>query len=62
MIESIIKLKPYDNSDWLEDLKSRLKQFSTCDSVVLQWHSKYTIEIINVISQIRSIKSAPLIR
>jgi hypothetical protein len=62
MVENVIKLKPYDSPDWLELLEKNVRRFDACDSVVLQWHSNYITEIIDTISRIRRIKSAPLIR
>ena len=55
----MIQIEPYNNNDWVEALEEKLmRSQGPSDSIILQWHSKYITDILEVIPRLKKIKSA----
>ncbi|XP_065203846.1 fatty acid synthase-like [Planococcus citri] len=50
--ENVLKISPYKDSHWLEDLEEDLYGVTSQKSILLQWNSDYVVDVMDVINQI----------
>lgn len=62
MNENVLKITPFSDAHWLEDLEEDLYGITAQKPVILQWSSKHMVDIVDIINQISAVGPVHAIR